>query len=98
MFTSNSNSDNVKEASPEDVGTRLTHMMDLYDLWSMALDVLENQKAGQYSKSYSSVLYELRVKELKTALSMLLSYIQIISNYNKSIKQLEKRIKDIKGE
>lgn len=48
----------------DDVGTRLSFLTELYDLWSTGLDICE-----RYDKH--SVNYEEKKKELETAMKLL---------------------------
>jgi hypothetical protein len=57
----------------EDVGTRITHMMELQNTWSTCLGILT-------CPGYHSPLEEIRAKELETALDLLQHHLE--AEYN----------------
>ena len=78
----------------EDVGTRITHMMDLQLTWSTCLGILTRP-------GYHSPLEEIRAKELETALDLLQHHMEAEYNslqYAKLINDLPKDPKEIKDE
>ena len=54
----------LSKASMEDVGTRMEHLTELYELWKTGLDILE-----RYDKS--GPFYERKKEELEDALRLL---------------------------
>ena len=54
----------VVTGSMEDVGTRISHLLDLYNLWNVGLDILE-----RFDKS--TPFYDVKKTELESAINLL---------------------------
>ena len=68
-------SSGFKVLHAEDVGTRITHMMELQNTWSTCLGILTRP-------GYHSPLEEIRAKELETALDLLQHH--LTADYNET--------------
>jgi hypothetical protein len=82
----------VRTGSMDDVGTRLEFLTELYELWSVGLDILE-----RFDKE--SVSYMKRKQELVAALDMLSHHMQkdfLELPYHTAIDSLPQRGEDIK--
>jgi hypothetical protein len=64
----------------EDVGTRITHMVQLHDLWNTAYGILT-------SPGYHTPLEEERAKQLSVALDLLMHHIS--AEYNETFNARE---------
>jgi hypothetical protein len=76
----------------DDVGTRLSHMMQLQDLWSTAYSILTRPDL------YHTPLEDERAKQLGIALDLLQHHMESeynLVNYAKTINDLPKGAKDI---
>ncbi len=60
---------NLSKVSMDDIGSRMHHLTDLYDLWTTGLDVIE-----RFDKHHP--FYEARKKELESALRLLNYHMQ----------------------
>jgi hypothetical protein len=75
----------------DDIGTRLSHMMELQDLWSTAYGVLTRPYI------WHSPLEELRAKEIEMALDLLQHHMEAeynLTQYAKEINEVSKPKKD----
>lgn len=85
----------MKELDMEDVGTRLEHMTDLYDMWKYGHSILENSE-----KRFSTPLGQAQLTELANALQLL--WFHMANDYNQyaysgEISRLPKAIGIIGG-
>lgn len=72
----------MKEMGMTDVGTRLEHMTDLYEMWSEGLLILENSE-----KRYSTPLGAAQLQELRHALQLL--WFHMAKDYNQYAYSIE---------
>ena len=82
----------VVTGSMEDVGTRISHLLDLYNLWNVGLDILE-----RFDKR--TPFYDVKKTELESAINLLNWHIEKDykeSEYRAIIDQLPKKAEDIK--
>jgi hypothetical protein len=73
----------------DDAGTRIQHLMDLLDTWNTGLSVLTTTEF--ISKSYPE-LHKKRVEQLKVAIEMLESNINVLTGYHNKVSDLREEI------
>ena len=81
-----------KELKPDDVGTRLSHLMDLQDMWNVSYGILTAPN------TWHSKLEKDRAEQLQNALNLLQRYLEKGYNsyhYATEINDLPKNAKEI---
>ena len=84
----------LKTGSMEDMGTRMQHLTDLYELWNTGLDVIE-----RFDKH--SPFYEVRKRELENALKLLCYHLEkdySENSYRQAVDTLPSHGEDIKDQ
>ena len=82
----------LKTGSMDDVGTRMQHLTELYELWQTGLDVIE-----RFDKH--SPFYEERKKELQHALKLLVYHLEkdySENSYRQAVDTLPSNREDFK--
>ncbi len=72
----------IKTGSLDDIGTRMKHLTDLYELWAVGLDVIE--RFDKHSPYYGE-----KKRELESAMKLLLFHVQKDYNEQSLKKEIE---------